>query len=433
MQFVRGGVRLMRKNSLISQSASSLIRSHPQSGQVMVLVCLAVITIMGLMGLAADVGSFQQQKQLLQTAADSAALAAAQELNYGDSVAAAKADAARNGFTNGQNGVVVTVNNPPKSGPNTGVSGFIEAIVSKPEPTFFLRALGYTTLTISARAVGGIGNGPSCIYILNPAASSAMTVNGNVNIQSGCGLLVDSSSSSGLMVNGNVVINASSIGVVGGYSSNGNVSLTPTPKKGILPAADPLAYVQAPSYGACNYTNFSLNGNNGSSGSPYPMNPGVYCGGINVNGNSYLKFNAGTYVLSGGGMTINGNAVLTGTGVTFYNTSGTSGYRAITLNGNATLTLSAPTSGGLSGILFFQDRSVPGTAAGSIINGNSGSTLDGALYFPTTTLTYNGNSSVHGYSIVVADKLIANGNSSIGSDYSSLANGSPIKGITLSE
>ncbi len=423
----------MRKILLTCPSAGSFVRICPQSGQVMVLVCLAIITIMGLVGLAADVGSFEAQKQLLQTAADSAALAAAQELNYGDSVAAAKADATRNGFTNGQNGVVVTIDNPPKSGPNTGVSGFIEAIVSKPEPTFFLRALGYSTITISARAVSGIGNGPSCIYILDPSASSAMTVNGNVNIQSGCGLLVDSSSSSGLLINGNVTINASSIGVVGGYSSNGNVSLTPTPKKGILPAADPLAYVQAPSYGACNYNSFSLNGNNGTSGSPYQMSPGVYCGGINVNGNSYLKFNAGTYVLAGGGMLINGNATMTGAGVTFYNTTGTGGYKAITLNGNVTMTLSAPTSGGLSGILFFQDRSIPSTAAGSIINGNSGSTIDGALYFPTTTLTYNGNSSVHGYSILVVDKLLANGNSSIGNNYTSLANGSPIKGIVLSE
>ncbi len=399
----------------------------------MVLICLAIITIMGLIGLVADVGFLQAQKQLMQTAADSAALAAAQELNYGDSVAAGKADAASNGFANGQNGIVVTINNPPKSGPNTAKSGYIEAIVSRPEPTFFLRVLGLTSITLSARAVSSIGNGPNCIYVLNPSASSAMNINGNVSITSGCGLLIDSSSSSGLSVNGNVTITASTIGVVGNYSSNGNVTLTPLPKRGIVAAADPLAYVQAPSYGACGYNNFSLNGNNGSSGSPYQMNPGVYCGGISVNGNSYLKFNAGTYVLAGNGININGNATLTGTGVSFYNTTGTGGYRGILLNGNVTLTLSAPTSGALSGILFFQDRSIPANSAGSTINGNSGSTIDGALYFPTTTLTYNGNSSTSGYSIIVADKWVANGNSNLKNNYTSLANGSPIKGIGLSE
>ena len=399
----------------------------------MVLICLAIITIMGLIGLVADVGSLQAQKQLLQTAADSAALAAGQELNYGDSVAAGKADAASNGFTNGQNGIVVTINNPPLSGPNAGKSGYIEAIVSRPEPTFFLRALGFTTITLSGRAVSAVGNGPNCIYVLDPSASGAMNLNGNINIQSACGLLVDSSNSSGLSVNGNITITAPSMGVVGGYSSNGNVTLTPLPKKGILPAADPLAYVQAPSYGACSYNSFSLNGNYGSSSSPYQMSPGVYCGGMSFNGNLYLNFKAGTYVLAGGGINVNGNATMKGTGITFYNTTGTGGYKGIVLNGNITLNFSAPTSGTLSGILFFQDRSIPGSAAGSTINGNSGSTIDGALYFPTTTLTYNGNSSTSGYSIIVADKWIANGNSTLGNNYTSLANGSPIKGLVLSE
>ena len=160
--------------------------------------------------------------------------------------------------------------------------------------------------------------------------------------------------------------------------------------------------------------------------------PGVYCGGMSFNGNFYLKFNTGTYVIAGGGINY-GNATMTGTGVTFYNTTGSGGYKGIILNGNVVLNLSAPTSGTLSGILFFQDRTIAAGSASSTINGNSGSTIDGALYFPTTTLTYNGNSSSSGYSIVVADKWIVNGNSTLGNNYTSLADGSPIKGIVLSE
>ena len=116
-------------------------------------------------------------------------------------------------------------------------------------------------------------------------------------------------------------------------------------------------------------------------------------------------------------MPINGNSTMTGTGVTFYNTTGSGGYGAITLNGNSQANFSAPTSGPLAGILFFQDRSIPSTAAGSTINGNSSSTFDGAIYFATTAVTYNGNSSSNGYSIVVADKLIVNGNSTLGNNY----------------
>ena len=124
---------------------------------------------------------------------------------------------------------------------------------------------------------------------------------------------------------------------------------------------------------------------------------------------------------------------MTGTGVTFYNTTGTSGYGAITLNGNSQANFSAPTSGPLAGILFFQDRSIPSTGAASTINGNSSSTFDGAIYFATTAVNFNGNSSANGYSIVVANQLILNGNSNLGNNYSSLTGGSPIKGAILAE
>ncbi len=403
------------------------------SGQVMVLVCVSLIALMGMIAVVADFSFMQNQKNMMQTAADSAAMAGSEELNYGDQVAAGRADAASNGYINGVSNVTVTINNPPSTGPNAANSGYVEAIVSKPEPTYFLRVLGVSTMTVSTRAVAYEGNGPNCIYVLNPSASGAMSANGNVTVSSSCGLLVDSSSSSGLTVNGNTSISAPTIGVVGGYTSNGNSSLTPTPKTGVIAASDPLAYLQAPTVGSCAHTNFSLNGNTGSSGSPYQLYSGTYCGGISVNGNSVLHFNGGTYVLAGGGMNINGNSTMTGTGVTFYNTTGTGGYGAVTMNGNSQANFSAPTSGSLAGILFFQDRSIPTSGAASTINGNSNSTFDGAIYFATTTVNFNGNSSASGYSIVVANELVLNGNSTLGSNYSSLTNGSPIQSAILAE
>ncbi len=413
-------------NNLIGVAASA-------SGQVMVLICVALIALMGMIAVVADFSFMQHQRNMMQTAADSAAMAGAAELNYGDLITAGKADAATSGYTDGQSGVTVAINNPPSTGPNASNSAYVEAIVTKPEPTYFLRVLGVSSMTVSARAVAYEGNGPNCIYVLDPSASGALSTNGNVNVQSSCGLMVDSSSSSGLTAKGNVTISAPMIGVVGNYSETGNVTLTPTPKTGVIAATDPLAYVQAPAVGSCAHTNFSLNGNTGSSGSPYQLYAGTYCGGISVRGNAWLNFNTGTYVLAGGGMNINANAVMTGTGITFYNTTGLGGYGAITLNGNSQANFSAPTSGPLAGILFFQDRSIPSTAAGSTISGNSSSTFDGALYFPTTSLTFNGNSSANGYSIVVADELVVSGNSSVGSNYSSLPNGSPIKSTILAE
>jgi hypothetical protein len=402
------------------------------SGQVFVLVCVSLVAIMGMLAVVTDFSFLQDQRNMMQTAADSAAMAGAEELNYGDQVAAGQADAARNGYTNGAGSVTVAINNPPSAGPNTSNSAYVEAIVAKPELAYFLKALGVGSVSVSARAVAYEGNGPNCIYVLNPTAAGAFTANGNVTVSSGCGLLVDSSSSSGMSLVGNVSITAPTIGVVGGYSAGGNTTLTP-PTTGVIPASDPLAYVAAPTVGSCAHTNFSLSGNTGSSGSPYQLYAGTYCGGIKVQGNAWLNFNAGTYVLAGGGMSMSSNTVMTGTGVTFYNTTGTGGYGGITLSGNMQANLSAPTSGPLAGVLFFQDRSIPSTDAASTITGNSSSTFDGAIYFATTTLSFNGNSSVNGYSIVVANQLTLIGNASLGSNYSSLTGGSPIKGTILAE
>ena len=138
-------------------------------------------------------------------------------------------------------------------------------------------------------------------------------------------------------------------------------------------------------------------------------------------------------MIAGGGISVNGNANMNGTGVTFYNTTGIGGYQPLAMTGNLNANFSAPTSGPMTGILFFQDRATPLGTAGATVTGNAGSTYDGALYFPTTTLSYGGNSSVNGYSIVVADKLTVSGNSTLGINYSSLAGGSPIKGTVMVE
>jgi Putative Flp pilus-assembly TadE/G-like len=406
--------------------------SASASGQVVILICVALIAIMGMIGVVNDVGFLQQQRNMMQTAADSAAMAGAEELNYGDQVAAGKADAATNGFTDGQSSVSVAINNPPSTGPNTANTTYVEAIVSKPEPTYFLRVLGVSSITVSARAVADNGNGPNCIYVMNPSAAGAMTVSGSAVVSSGCGLLVDSSSSTALTVGGSGTVTAPTIGVVGGYSGPAG-SFTPTPKTGVIAGSDPLAYVQAPAVGACNFTSLSFTGNTGSSSSYYQLYAGTYCGGITLHGTSFLHFNPGTYVLAGGGFAVNGNSTMNGTGVTFYNTTGLGGYQPLAMTGNMTANFSAPTSGPLAGILFFQDRATPLDTAGATVGGNAGSTYDGALYFPTTTLAYGGNSSVNGYSILVADKLTVSGNSTLGINYSSLAGGSPIKGTVLAE
>jgi Putative Flp pilus-assembly TadE/G-like len=159
------------------------------------------------------------------------------------------------------------------------------------------------------------------------------------------------------------------------------------------------------------------------------LQPGTYYGGIQITGNANVTFSPGTYVLAGGGFSVTGNSTLTGNGVTFYNTSATGyAYAPINLTGNETANLSAPTSGPLEAFLFFQDPSIAKGSAGITVEGNSSSTFDGIVYSPNTTLTYFGNSSGSGYTVLIGYTISTTGNSSftLGSNYSSLSNGSPI-------
>ncbi len=399
------------------------------SGQVLMLVAFAIVVLMGFAGLAVDVGELWSVRRHMQTAADAGAVAGAIALRLNQSAsAAADSVTSVNGFTAGSAGVDVTVSNPPTDGAYAGNPKYVEVTISQPQPSFFLRVLGYNTINVGARAVASSENGPACLYALDPSASGAVTVSGSGSVTLSCGALVDSNSGTALNSNGGGTLTATSIGVAGGYSGAG---FTPTPTTGIAPAPDPLSYLQPPTVGGCDYTNVHAGTSGGGTNS---LNQGVYCGGIQISGNNPVVFNPGVYILNGGGLKVTAtNAHLSGSGVMFYNTQGYSSYGEIAIGGSNLANLSAPTSGPYEGILFFQDRSIPSGAPGSTIAGASGSTFDGAIYFPTTSVTYAGNSSSNGYTIIVGDTISVSGNSILGDNYSSLADGSPIKATSLYE
>jgi hypothetical protein len=63
----------------------------------------------------------------------------------------------------------------------------------------------------------------------------------------------------------------------------------------------------------------------------------------------------------------------------------------------------------------------------NIINGNNASNIVGALYFPNSSLSFSGNNSTTSYTEIVVKTLTIAGNATINNDYSSLADGGPIK------
>jgi len=401
-------------------------------GQIVPLTGLALLALLALVAVAADTGYFFDYRRRMQTGADNAAMAGAAQLRRGASDGqirtAALSGAASDGFSNGANDTQVTINHPPNSGYYAGNPGFVEAIISQPRPTLFMRILGLQRATVSTLAVAGAQPGTACIYALDPTVASAFNVNGGATVAASCGIVDDSNSSSAMNSSGgSSTVTATSIAVTGNVTG---CCYFPTPQTGVPPEPDPFAQRAAPAFSSgCDYTNFKVN-----SGNPETLTPGVYCNGITLNAGSVVTFSPGLYVLNGGGLSVSGNAVMHGTGVTFYSTGSASyAYKPVAITGGAVGTLSAPTSGPMEAMLFFQDRAITSKQTNTI-SGGSTLSLEGALYFPTTPLNFAGNSSGNAaYTIIVASTLTFTGASRLNADYSSLQSGDPIMKVALGE
>jgi len=409
-----------------------------ERGQILAMTAISLVAVCTLVAVATDLGYFFEYRRRVQTGADGAAMAGAEQLwrdlmNDTQVSPAAHEGAASNGFTDGVDGTHVTVHHPPSSGFYVGKSEFVEAIITQPRPTIFMPILGFQSATVSARAVAGRQDSRNCIYALNRTATRALNVNGGATVAAACGLVDDSNSDNALNgggQGGNSTISATSIAVTGGVVG---CCFSPTPAGNAPPEADPLAGRAAPTFSSttCDHDNLKIN-----SGTQV-LTPGVYCNGATISGvNTQVTFSPGVYVLNGGGLNVSGGTI-NGTGVTFYNTASAGRpYKPITISGGAVGALYAPTSGPMEAMLFFQDRAVGSTQKNAVAGGGN-LILQGTLYFPTTPLVFSGSSTPTGgaaaYTILVADTIEFTGNSSLSNDFSSLSNRSPIKTVALAE
>jgi uncharacterized membrane protein len=139
-----------------------LLRDECGQAAMMMASFLALVAL-GFMALAIDAGYFFREKRMAQSAADAAAIAAAEELssnNRANMQSAASAMAKMNGFDNtlATNPAVVTVNNPPSYGNYVLNQGYVEVIVTKPVPTLLLGAFNHsiTSMGVAGRAVAGL-------------------------------------------------------------------------------------------------------------------------------------------------------------------------------------------------------------------------------------------------------------------------------------
>lgn len=394
------------------------MRRKDEAGQALLIVAAAFVVLMLAAGLSIDMGYLRYEKRRLQMAADSAAIAGANSCKESSGCEASyitegQTSAAYNGFDHTSPQTTVAINNPPQSGPHSSTTDAVEAIITQNVPTFFMKIFGpsFSSFPVTARAVAYPGPGTSCIYAL-----SSMALGGTKpSVEAPACTITDTGN---LTVGGpndaGDFLEAQAIIYGGSYGGGGMVSPSPIH---VAPAGNPLA---------------SLPTNPGPPGPASPCPGLAYCPGYYYYPNglsigSSVNFpNSSPYVIGGSGLSISGSGTVTGTGVTFYITSGGVSINygtdysscATTPNFGSTIQLSAPTD---TGILFVQNQSQASTITlnnGDTCNSNGNNTtasyLWGLLYFPYSQLTLigtglgsdNGCSSVPRYTIVVASVLL---------------------------
>lgn len=394
------------------------------SGQALVIGALCISLLLCFVALSVDVGLLFAQQQSLQTAADSAAITGAAETNYGDVTSAAKADAAKNGFTDGVNNVTVTVNSPPASGPNANATGFVEVIISKQQHTWFMGLGGKSSITVAARSVATLAPAQNCMYALNSTGTDLNFSNGaNIDL-SGCNIYGASSSLTDFSASGGAKVTAANILAVGGSSISGGAKVSPTPTTGVTPVSDPLAYLSPPSFSTSSCVADPNIGWGTHTIGPSTSGGTICYNGLSVGGGGTLTLNPGLYIINGV-LNFGGGATITGTGVTFYLPPGAS----LSIGNGANETLAAPTSGTYNGILFYQDRSNTTTED---LEGGSNSSFQGILYFPKANFTFENGTSTTTYASILAGSLTFKGGTKV-QNYAQKNRRSPLNSARMVE
>jgi hypothetical protein len=267
------------------------------------------------------------------------------------------------------------------------------------------------TTVVRASATASYSNaGNACILALSPTASAAADFAGNSTLTlDACTVMSNSLASDSINVQGSASLTVPCAYASGGASLGGTIDLTTcgAVKTHEPPVADPYEGLTMP--------NASGKCKNDPGGST--LDAGHYCG---LDLKNAVTLNSGVYIIDGGSLTVNANAAVTGSGVTFYLVNGAS----VKINGNSDMQLSAPTSGTYSGMLFINDRS---NTNGITINGDSASTVTGVIYSPDAPVSYIGNfSGVNGCTQIVGLTVSFSGNTTF-TDNCSAAGISPVE------
>ena len=393
-----------------------------RAGAMAIMVALMLPIFVAASGLVIDAGYYRYRVRVLQSASDSAALAAARDGVAGLSTAvqmwsAADTEAVRNGFMDGNFGWnppgttstargSLVVNSPPSiSAAFHGQLGYVEVVLTENRPRIFAQVwMGNSLQSLVAHSVvkatssGGSatmsnGTGSGCIMAIDPGSAQTFRMqNQGSAVNPGCEVVVNSTNGGAVFLNGQAqqhIVMGSLLSYVGGVNYNNGAGyvdfgappagVTSNPNHLSKAVPDPYAAsvvpttIPAAAAGPCiDIGGQPLNWNGGTVNLP----AGHYCKGFAINGGTVNLSPGITYVdqqfqIQNGATVngLNGSTLVIGNGYTFQMSGGH-------------LNLKAPTSGITAGLALTEYSDSGANGSTVFINNNSTIQFTGAIYFP---------------------------------------------------
>jgi Flp pilus assembly protein TadG len=409
-----------------------------ERGAVAVIAALALTSLIGLVGLAVDVGMWYRAIRALQNAADAAAIAASQN-GTASYQSEAKAVAAQYGFVDGTGGITVTALNN-QTCPNGNSDCYEVTVAQASAPLFFSGVLGISAPALSGAAMASSsGTHNYCMLALagsgtTPAIQGNGAASANMN---GCSIM----SNTGATCNGH------NLGATYGDAHGTNNGCGITEHSNVPTVSDPYASL----------ANQVLTNPCGTSASNFPQEPahthdpplpasnqwgasgittaitlsdpptiankGIVCGDLQLQGDVTLTTASpgSLLMIENGRLDLNGHTLQTapGSALTIVFSGPTVAGQSYTHSptGSGTLNFMAPTSGAWKGIALYQDPALTSGVDISYAGNNPLWDITGVIYLPHSSVSFSGaiNKSAYGASCLdfVVDNITISGTAAI--------------------
>lgn len=375
-----------------------------RSGNIALFFAIVAPLLIVGAGAGLDASRYYGARAALQEAADAAAIAGARQfflkasdLPAAEALARHTAQAAIERQAAVSNAEVGVVGDVELARVEVTITAIYQPVLL---PDFAADGLAMTIGAVAEARGGGAG---TCIIALESSARDAVFLNTNAKITGPeCAVFSNSTSSTGLSVFRNGKIASGFTCSSGGYSG-GSTNFDPMPLSDCPPREDPLAERAAPSVGACDHTRKQVNDYRGA------LEPGVYCGGLVINGASEVTFKPGIFIFKDGPLHVLRTSKLSGTDVGLYFT----GRNAdLLFQEQSDIDLSGPVSGTMAGLLIWQEKD-PQAAKKFEVRSTKVHTLTGTIYLPNSTFYAAVDAPVaqsSAYTAIIARKVALDGN-----------------------